>query len=240
MNNLTRSQFDILIKPIKSHRVKVREGLSYLEAWDVRAHLIRVFGFGGWSADVTDMQLLYEVETKTKQGKDAYKVAYRATLRLTIPQVGCTYTESAVGESTMPDFKRGDCHDMAIKTAASQAFKRAAMNLGTQFGLSLYDGGNQNDVVGAVAEGLIPGEDGTHPEAEIVSETPSDYLLDALMTDDDAAAWEQRVNATEDEAVLREMWESAAEGGLLDAPMPTGQTLRFMISERVADLRERS
>ena len=67
---LIRSQFDILIKPIKPHRVKVREGLSYLEAWDVRAHLIRVFGFGGWSADVTDMQLLYEVETTTKQGKD--------------------------------------------------------------------------------------------------------------------------------------------------------------------------
>jgi hypothetical protein len=36
---------------------------------------------------------------------------------------------------------------MAIKTAESDCLKRAAINLGTQFGLSLYDDGNMNDVV---------------------------------------------------------------------------------------------
>jgi hypothetical protein len=36
---------------------------------------------------------------------------------------------------------------MAIKTAESDALKRAAINLGTQFGLSLYNNGSLQDVV---------------------------------------------------------------------------------------------
>jgi hypothetical protein len=36
---------------------------------------------------------------------------------------------------------------MAIKTAESDALKRAAINLGTQFGLSLYNNGSLRDVV---------------------------------------------------------------------------------------------
>jgi hypothetical protein len=36
---------------------------------------------------------------------------------------------------------------MAIKTAESDAIKRAAINLGTQFGLSLYNNGSLRDVV---------------------------------------------------------------------------------------------
>jgi hypothetical protein len=36
---------------------------------------------------------------------------------------------------------------MAIKTAESDAIKRAAINLGTQFGLSLYNNGSTKDVV---------------------------------------------------------------------------------------------
>jgi hypothetical protein len=36
---------------------------------------------------------------------------------------------------------------MAIKTAESQAFKRAAINLGDQFGLGLYNGGSTASTV---------------------------------------------------------------------------------------------
>lgn len=145
--SINERQYAQLMKPIHKSRVKTIDGNSHLEAWDVRAHLIRIFGFGGFSADMTDLTLLYETKTQTKAGKDAYKVAYRATMRLEVPSLSCTYTEAAVGEALMPDYKQGDCHDMAIKTAASQAFKRAAMNLGTQFGLSLYDNGKLEDVV---------------------------------------------------------------------------------------------
>ena len=54
------------------------------------------------------------------------------------------YTESAVGSAIG---SRAEAHDNAVKNAATDALKRAAMNLGTQFGLSLYDKGSTKDVI---------------------------------------------------------------------------------------------
>lgn len=149
---LTPEQVDVLLRPLNPKRVKMLDGLSHLEAWDVRATLTRVFGFGRWDEEsVEPPVLLYEQETQTRKGTPAWKVAYRTHRRLTIRtpdgSLLCAFEGSAVGESIMPDFKRGDAHDMAIKTSESQALKRCAINLGTQFGLSLYDDGNTNDVV---------------------------------------------------------------------------------------------
>lgn len=148
---LTTEQVGTLLRGIKPSRVLHLDGMSHLAAYDVRAHLNRVFGFGRWSADVLDVTPLYEQPTETKNKKPAYRVGYRATVRLTVCAPDgtrlATYTECAVGDSTMPDFKRGDCHDMAIKTAESQALKRCATNLGDQFGLSLYRNGSTDPVV---------------------------------------------------------------------------------------------
>lgn len=143
--SISEEQRAQLLRPINARRVQKLDGFSHLAAYDVRAMLIRIFDFGGWSADLIDLHCLYEQETTTKAGKPAFKVAYRATVRLTVP--GATYTEAAVGESTMPDFKRGDVHDMAIKTAESQAFKRCAINLGDQFGLGLYNAGSTEALI---------------------------------------------------------------------------------------------
>lgn len=145
---LTPQQYEQLLKPLHPSRVAKRSGgggrqLSYLEAWDVKAHLIRIFGFGGWSWRVTDTELAFE----EKNEKGQWNVGYKVVGSLVIESLYCTYTEAAVGSSTLP--QRGEAHDMAIKTAESDAIKRAAINLGTQFGLSLYDNGSTNDVVKA-------------------------------------------------------------------------------------------
>lgn len=142
---LNDRQYEQLLKPLNDTRVAKRgqagRQLSYLEAWDVKAHLIRIFGFGGWSADVLESTLAFE----DKNEKGQWNVGYKVTLRLSIPTLECTYTESAVGSANLP--QRGEAHDMAIKTAESDALKRAAINLGTQFGLSLYNNGSMRDVV---------------------------------------------------------------------------------------------
>lgn len=142
---LNKQQYDQLLKPLNESRVAKRgqagRQLSYLEAWDVKAHLIRIFGFGGWSADVQESVLAFE----DKNEKGQWNVGYKVVLRLTIPTLNCTYTEAAVGAANLP--QRGEAHDMAIKTAESDALKRAAINLGTQFGLSLYQNGSLRDVV---------------------------------------------------------------------------------------------
>ena len=148
---LTSEQMDVLLAAIKPHRVKILDGNSHVEGYDVRAMLIRVFGFGGFDeVSVEPPVLLYDLETETKNGKPAHKVAYRAHRRLVIRDAEgneATYEASAVGESIMPDFKRGDGHDMAVKTAETQALKRCVTNLGDQFGLSLYNGGSLNALV---------------------------------------------------------------------------------------------
>lgn len=150
-DGLTAEQVDVLRKPLARQRVAVLDGQSHLEAWDVRAHMIRVFGYAGWSADLIGLQMLYEEETTLKNGKPGYAVAYRATVQVTIHATGATYTEAAVNDAKMPDYKRGDAHDFAVKGAESQAFKRCCANLGTQFGLSLYDDGRTDDVVRVLA-----------------------------------------------------------------------------------------
>lgn len=163
--SLTSEQIEQLLKPIHPSRVMVLDGMSHLAAYDVRAHLTRIFGFGGWSSDLIELTLIHDQETTTRAGKPARKVAYRAIVRLAIHATMATYTEAAVGESTMPDFKHGDAHDMAIKTAESQALKRAAVNLGDQFGLGLYvkshDPRNPTAVVRGTLAVSEPDPDGT-------------------------------------------------------------------------------
>lgn len=146
---LNAAQHDQLLKPLNASRIAKRSGgggkqLSYLEAWDVKAHLIRIFGFGGFSADVLTADLAFEEQTD----KGHWSVGYKVILQLSIHDLHATYTEAAVGSASLP--QRGEAHDMAIKTAESDALKRAAINLGTQFGLSLYDDGTMRDVVGRV------------------------------------------------------------------------------------------
>ena len=141
---ITQEQYEQLLKPLNQQRVAKRQqagrNLSYLEAWDVKAHLIRIFGFGGWDWNVTTADLAFESE---REGK--WNVGYKVIGTLTISDLNCIYTEAAVGSATLP--QRGEAHDMAVKTAESDAIKRAAINLGTQFGLSLYNDGSTNDVV---------------------------------------------------------------------------------------------
>ena len=140
MNEKQREQ---LLKPINESRIAQRKGgggrmLSYLEAWDVRAHMIRVFGFGKWSWTVSTAELVFEDE---RDGK--WDVAYKVIGSIHID--GAVYSEAAVGSARLP--QRGEAHDIAVKTAESDAFKRAAVNLGDQFGLSLYNNGSTRPVV---------------------------------------------------------------------------------------------
>lgn len=147
---LTDEQIEVLLKGIVASRVKSLEGMSYVESYDIRAMMNRVFGFCEWSLiDTAPAVCVYEVETQLRSGKPGWNVAYRAHLALIVhTQDGdATYAGSAVADSTMPDYKRGDAHDMALKSAESGALKRAATNLGDQFGLSLYRDGSLEPVV---------------------------------------------------------------------------------------------
>lgn len=128
--------------------------LTYIESWDVIAHLIKVFGYGGFSSELQDMQII-KIETdipKAGGGTTNFRVTAMGTVKLTIHQTGAVYTEAAA--TSQSGAVIGDVLDFAIKTVESDALKRAARFLGTQFGLSLYNDGDLNDVVGVV---MAPG-----------------------------------------------------------------------------------
>ena len=143
---LSAEQVEQLLKPINPARVsKDGKGFSHVEAYDIRAHLNRIFGFSKWNSILTELHPIFETE---KEGR--FTVAYRATVEIQVfspsGEALGTYTEAAVGDAKNQP-SRADAHDMAIKTAESQAFKRAAMNLGDQFGLGLYNGGSTASTV---------------------------------------------------------------------------------------------
>jgi recombination DNA repair RAD52 pathway protein len=150
--SLTPEQVKELLKPIDPARVgKDGKGFSHVEAWDIRRTMNQIFGFGNWSSDVHRMELVAEREVQSKDGKTRWNVIYRAQCSLRLGEMfgdTASYTEWAAGDATNPTL--ADAHDQAIKTAESQAFKRCAVNLGDQFGLSLYKNGSTVASVGEV------------------------------------------------------------------------------------------
>lgn len=173
---LSWKQYGQLLQPVNPARVHQKDGMSHMEAYDVRAHLNRIFGFGRWSAEVISMDLVNERFGQNRNGKDACYVVYRAGLRLTVCAPDGTelarYTEFAAGDALgFPVIKLGDAHDFAMKTAESQALKRAATNLGDQFGLSLYNKGNMNRLVGrSLVE--VPAPEQQEPPKPVDAEAP--------------------------------------------------------------------
>lgn len=185
---LSDGQLKQLMTDLNEARVAFRKqgntSLSYLQTWDVKATLIRIFGFGGFSADAIECETVmiennipktkgygkdkvelpieYTPDGQIKFGTANFRVTMRVRVRLYIHQLGATYTEWAASSQTGPDL--GEVSDFAIKTAESDALKRAAIYLGTQFGLSLYNDGATQEVIKAV---LAPGQEWRRGERQI-------------------------------------------------------------------------
>lgn len=158
MSRLTASQYQFLCRGIDNGRVQHLRGNSHLEAWDVRRHLIRIFGFGGFDITTKSTTLVAQIEhpaidnkgIPVPGGKSRWTVVYTAEIRLTIKHPDGTILtvleDGAAGDSqNQPSL--GDAHDQALKTALSQGLKRCVVNLGDQFGLSLYNDGSADPVV---------------------------------------------------------------------------------------------
>lgn len=162
--HFTPEQHTQLLQPINPRRVlKDGKGMSHVSQQDVVAHLTRIFGFGNWGYEVLSLDCVFE------QGRDdkglKYDVAYRALVRLTIYDANhnhvTIFEDASIGQG--PNLKRADAHDLAMKSAISTALKRCAKNLGDQFGLSLYNKGQQT----ALVKGSL-----VMPEAEEVEPVP--------------------------------------------------------------------
>lgn len=208
MTYLSDKQVSVLLRPVNPSRVRSSQGQRHMEAYDIRAHLNRVFGFARWSADVVEMTLLFEREHENSKKKEAVSVGYRAGVRLVVAaedgEVLASYTEYAAGAASgFPVAKRADAHDMAIKTAESQALKRAAINLGDQFGLSLYGPDPSRPLVG---QSLV----GARVEVESPDADAPEVVPDSSGFED----WLTLARDTTTREELKAVWEQAREAGV--------------------------
>lgn len=154
-SKLTVQQYNWLLRGVQEQRVgRNPKGFAHMEAWDIRRTLTRIFGFGGFDEEILSVDLVSQIEipgadaTKRSRWSVVYRVTMRLTLRYTDGSTMAVYENGACGDSTnQPSL--GDCHDNAFKTALSQALKRCAINLGDQFGLSLYNDESRDPVVNA-------------------------------------------------------------------------------------------
>lgn len=150
---LTATQVDQLLRPINKTRVvRDAKGHAHVSQQDVLAHLIRVFGFGNFDIEVIRCECVFEDPYIDKEGKTKpyrYTICYRALVRLTIRDKDgaelCHYENGST--ATAQNQTRGDAHDLAYKSAISLSVKRAAIALGDQFGLSLYNKGQLSALV---------------------------------------------------------------------------------------------
>lgn len=171
MNNLTAQQVTQLLAPINPLRVlQDGKGHSHVSQQDVTAHLIRVFGFGNFSTQLIDLTLISEecrnpeADYRTRR----WDVIYRATLRVNVSNPDGTHLTSYEDASTgdAQNQVRHDAHDLAMKSAISVAKKRCCINLGDQFGLSLYNRGQLT----ALVMGTLVFPDGDSDDDEDVQE----------------------------------------------------------------------
>jgi recombination DNA repair RAD52 pathway protein len=156
MSGFSKAQVAQLLKPIAPQRVLKDAGNhSHVSQQDVTAHLIRVFGFGNFDTEILDVQCVFERPTtkvksgETKPDPTRFDVCYRALLRLTVRDEHghkvCSYEDGSTALAQNQTL--GDAHDLAYKSALSLSKKRAAINLGDQFGLSLYNKGQMSALV---------------------------------------------------------------------------------------------
>jgi len=131
----TEKQIEQLSEPILAKNVKERDGnragtfqLAYVEGWHVIDEANRIFGYGGWSSET--------IET-TCVNNEPENVTYIAKVRVTVGDVIREGTGAGHGNTKQGI---GSNHEAAIKEAETDARKRAFMQFGNQFGLSLYNG----------------------------------------------------------------------------------------------------
>lgn len=151
MSGLTRTQIERLVRGIDPNHVDKKQGLSYMAQHEVRAELTRIFGYGNWDSQVLAMDLLWESEGLSADGKKTmYRACYKAAVRLSIRDYWgnpvCSFVEYHVeANSNLPD--RGEAHAMAVTSAESYALRRAAIGLGDRLGLGLYNDGKSDPLV---------------------------------------------------------------------------------------------
>ena len=210
-----RDQVETLLRGINPSRVlSDGKGHAHVSQQDVTAHLIRTFGFGNFDTRILSLDLVFEHNRTDNNGKPSprWDVCYRATVELTVRnrrgETVATYENVSTG--TAENQKRGDAHDLSSKSAVSLALKRCAINLGDQFGLSLYNKGQIPPLVRRTLVMPEAPEETAGETADLQEGIPQQVALGADESDTAEDAKQPYDPAAEEVALLPDNWAEIA------------------------------
>lgn len=127
-------------KLVKQDR-KVAHGASYIEGHTAIRQANDIFGFDGWTYEVSDISRL---------GDDSRPI-WSARVRVSALGVQRSDVGTNVASGASPE-----AQETAIKGAVTDALKRALRTFGSQFGNDLYDKDGGHLVEAAVSMGAKP------------------------------------------------------------------------------------
>lgn len=147
-----------LQKPLDQTKIKNRQGawdpatkkkmtLSYLGSYYIIDQANTLFGYNGWSYEITDMKTNTYAFVKTEDGRDGEKGKEKngietkstARVKVTVFLGGRAVIREDVGNGSSTTYSNAPDFEGAEKEAVSDALKRALRTFGNQFGNSLYD-----------------------------------------------------------------------------------------------------
>jgi len=94
-----------------------------------------VFGHGNWSTELTREKEIMS----TLNSEGCWNVGYLATVKLTLLSTGASHEDVGSGEATNEN--KLLAHDLAMKSAVTDAMKRSARHFGERLGNALYRSG---------------------------------------------------------------------------------------------------
>jgi hypothetical protein len=135
---LTNVQVRQLRAKLEPKHVKTRKAngtsLYYVEGWHVIAEANRIFGYDAW-----DRRTLASRCVWSGPSGPYHAAAYTAKVRVSVRagDIVIVREGSGTGEGAAPT--PGQAHELALKSAETDATKRALATFGNPFGLALYD-----------------------------------------------------------------------------------------------------
>lgn len=133
------NQVRALKRELKASDIRTRQAqgreLSYIEGWHAIAEANRIFGYDAWSRETVESRCVL-----SRENRGTLHVVYVAKVRLSVRAKDQVIVREGFGTGEAQCPTLGEAHDKAIKTAETDATKRALATFGKPFGLALYLG----------------------------------------------------------------------------------------------------
>lgn len=138
MSGFSEHQLTALAETLARSAVQTRDldgrTLHYIEGWFAIAEANAIFGFGGWDREMVHFERAFE-----RIRGEMVNCGYIARVRIRVRTADSEIIREGTGFGAANARSAADAHERALKSAETDATKRALATFGNRFGLCLYD-----------------------------------------------------------------------------------------------------